>query len=71
MAGPAATPPAEPGIEPLILGRPTSQELTDQLLSPIWTRKSKGWLVAYGVASLGVLSLLIFATWTVWTGIGL
>jgi Ni/Fe-hydrogenase subunit HybB-like protein len=56
---------------PLIAGTRTDAELADQLLSPIWTRKSRGWLMAYGLTSLGALSLLVFATWTVWTGIGL
>ncbi|HXT95546.1 MAG TPA: NrfD/PsrC family molybdoenzyme membrane anchor subunit [Polyangia bacterium] len=56
---------------PLIGGTRTDTELADQLLSPIWTRKSRGWLLAYGITSLGALSLLVFATWTVWTGIGL
>jgi Ni/Fe-hydrogenase subunit HybB-like protein len=56
---------------PLIIGHRTDAELTDQLLSPIWTPKSRRWLLAYGITSLGLLSLVVFAGWTVWTGIGL
>ena len=55
----------------LITGHPSDRELTDQLLSPIWARKSRGWLIAYGVTALGTLALLVFATWTVWVGIGM
>jgi Ni/Fe-hydrogenase subunit HybB-like protein len=55
----------------LIVGQPTDAELTDQLLSPLWGRKSRGWLIAYAIAGLGTLVLLVLATWTVCVGIGL
>ncbi|HEY8926698.1 MAG TPA: NrfD/PsrC family molybdoenzyme membrane anchor subunit [Polyangia bacterium] len=55
----------------LITGTPTDRELADQLLAPIWRPRSRGWLLAYAVGALGTLCLLVFATWTVWTGIGL
>src|SRR5689334_754443 len=55
----------------LIIGRRTDRELTDQLLSPLWGRKSRGWLIAYGVGALRTLSLLVFATWTIWVGVGM
>jgi Ni/Fe-hydrogenase subunit HybB-like protein len=55
---------------PLIVGTQTDAELADQLLSPIWTPKSRGWLIAYGVTSIGALALLVFVTWTIWVGIG-
>jgi molybdopterin-containing oxidoreductase family membrane subunit len=55
----------------LILGTPSDAELTDQLLSPLWRRRSRKWLLAYGLAGLGTLSLLVFGTWTVCVGIGL
>jgi molybdopterin-containing oxidoreductase family membrane subunit len=55
----------------LITGTPTDRELTDQLLSPIWRPRSRGWLLAYGIAALGTLSLVVFATWTIWVGIGM
>jgi molybdopterin-containing oxidoreductase family membrane subunit len=55
----------------LIVGRPTDAELTDQLISPVWRRRSRRWLPAYGLGALGTLSLLVFATWTVCVGIGL
>jgi Ni/Fe-hydrogenase subunit HybB-like protein len=55
----------------LITGQASDRALTDQLLSPIWTRKSRGWLVAYGVTALGTLALLVFAGWTIVVGIGM
>ncbi|MFL5304932.1 MAG: NrfD/PsrC family molybdoenzyme membrane anchor subunit [Polyangia bacterium] len=55
----------------LIAGHPSDVELTDQLLSPIWGRKSRWWLLAYALTGLGTLVLLVFATWTICVGIGL
>jgi Ni/Fe-hydrogenase subunit HybB-like protein len=57
--------------EPLLVGRPSDGELTDQLLSPVWTRKPRSWLIAFGVMGGGTLLLFSMITWTVWTGIGL
>jgi hypothetical protein len=56
---------------PLIEGRRSDRELADQLLSPLWKPKSRGWLVAYAITGLGTLLLLVLATYTVVVGIGL
>src|SRR5262249_10429391 len=49
---------------------PTPRALAEQLLSPLWQRKSRSWLAAYAIFGLGTLGLLVFVTWTVSTGIG-
>lgn len=55
---------------PLIEGEPTDRSLTEQLLSPLWGRRSRWWWVAYGAGGLGTL-LLAGGVWrTVTTGIG-
>jgi molybdopterin-containing oxidoreductase family membrane subunit len=56
---------------PLITGTAGDRELTDQLLSPVWTPRPRGWLAAYGLAALGTLALIALAGWTIHTGIGL
>lgn len=56
---------------PLIEGHPSDAGLTDQILSPIWTPKGRGWLVVYAVTFLGTLLLAAAVSWTVAEGIGL
>jgi Ni/Fe-hydrogenase subunit HybB-like protein len=59
-------------LEPLLLGHPTDAELTHQLISPVWTPRSRpGWLAAFGLAALGTGLMVVALTATVWTGIGL
>jgi molybdopterin-containing oxidoreductase family membrane subunit len=55
---------------PLIDGHPQDRALADQLLSPLWTRKSRRWLAAYAITGLGTLLLFAMATYTVTVGIG-
>lgn len=58
--------------EPLILGRPTDAELAEQLLSPVWTPRSRtGWRAAFAIAALGTALLGYAVTVTVTEGIGL
>jgi molybdopterin-containing oxidoreductase family membrane subunit len=55
----------------LILGNPTDTELTDQLLSPVWTKQHWAWWIAFGIAAAGTGLLFALVTATVWYGIGL
>ena len=58
--------------EPLVLGHATDAELTHQLISPVWTPRSRpGWLAAFGIAALGTALLAVAVTATLWTGVGL
>ncbi len=67
----ALTSSATPPLAPLLLGHPTDAELTHQLISPVWTPRSRpAWLAAFGVAALGTTLLLYAVTVTVWKGIG-
>ncbi len=54
----------------LMLGAPGEAQLSDQLLSTAWTPRSKAWFAWIGVAAAGTLLLLVSATYTVVTGIG-
>src|SRR5512147_781700 len=57
--------------EPVLIGRPTDAELSDQLLSTAWRPWRKLGLIGFFVAMLGTISLIIGVTATVTTGIGL
>ena len=57
--------------EPVLIGNPSDAELTDQLLSPSWTVRGPRWMIAFALAAAVASLLFVFATWTVWTGIGL
>lgn len=56
--------------EPVLIGRPSDAELSDQLLSTAWRKGGPGWRVAFLVA--GALTLMLFGliAYTVATGIG-
>jgi Ni/Fe-hydrogenase subunit HybB-like protein len=54
---------------PVLRGRPGNAELTNRLLTPLWT-KSRGWWLLFGVTGLGSLWLAVTVTYTVVTGIG-
>jgi Ni/Fe-hydrogenase subunit HybB-like protein len=54
---------------PVLRGRPADAELTDRLLTPLWT-KSRGWWLLFGLTGLGSLWLGMTVTYTVVTGIG-
>jgi Ni/Fe-hydrogenase subunit HybB-like protein len=57
--------------DPLLIGRPDDAQLTDQLLSPVWTPKPIGWRLLFLFSGALTLLLLVLVTWTFWTGIGL
>jgi Ni/Fe-hydrogenase subunit HybB-like protein len=56
---------------PLVEGSPSDQQLTEQLLAPLWSPRSRAWLVGYGLTGLGATVLFVLAGWTVAKGIGL
>ncbi|WP_437594851.1 NrfD/PsrC family molybdoenzyme membrane anchor subunit [Sorangium sp. So ce1000] len=56
--------------EPLILGRPTDDELSEQLLSVVWKPRSKLWWAAFALTGAGTVVLVLAITYTVTTGIG-
>jgi Ni/Fe-hydrogenase subunit HybB-like protein len=54
----------------VLVGRPSDVELTDQLISPVWTPGTRLFRLAFLLAGLGTLLLLVTATYTVLVGIG-
>ena len=54
----------------VLLGRPSDVELSDQLLSPVWTPAGRLFRVAFVLAGLGTLLFVVTATYTVLVGIG-
>jgi len=56
---------------PVLLGAPTDQELTEQLLSTVYRPRSKAWLAAFLVAGMGVALLGTATILTVTQGIGM
>jgi predicted PurR-regulated permease PerM len=60
-----------PPSEPLLIGHPTDAELTEELLSPVWTPRNRvGWLIAFGISALLTGVLIVCVTVTLMTGIG-
>jgi molybdopterin-containing oxidoreductase family membrane subunit len=57
--------------EPEIIGSHSDAQLTDQLLSPVWTPGAHRWWLAFAIAGAFTSLLAVFAGWTVWSGIGL
>ncbi|AUX33091.1 MULTISPECIES: NrfD/PsrC family molybdoenzyme membrane anchor subunit [Sorangium] len=56
---------------PLILDAPTDDQLSKQLLEPVWKPRSRlGWMLAFGLALGGTGLLFLAITYTVLTGIG-
>lgn len=53
----------------VLKGRPTSVELTDELLAPIWTTP-RWWYAAVGVCGLGTSLFVVAITYTLVSGIG-
>jgi molybdopterin-containing oxidoreductase family membrane subunit len=56
---------------PVLVGSPTNAQLTEQLLSPVYQPRSKGWWGAFGLAGLGVALLLVGTFLTLTQGIGM
>ncbi|CAN94680.1 hypothetical protein sce4517 [Sorangium cellulosum So ce56] len=56
--------------EPLILGRPTDEELSEELLSVVWKPRSRLWWAAFALTGAGTVVLALAILYTVTTGIG-
>ncbi|WP_437668704.1 NrfD/PsrC family molybdoenzyme membrane anchor subunit [Sorangium sp. So ce131] len=56
--------------QPLLLGRPTDEALSEQLLSVVWKPRSRLWWAAFALAGAGTALLATTITYTVVTGIG-
>ncbi|KYF47770.1 hydrogenase [Sorangium cellulosum] len=56
--------------QPLLLGRPTDEALSEQLLSVVWKPRSRLWWSAFAVTGAGTALLAITVVYTVVTGIG-
>lgn len=55
----------------LIAGAPSDEQLSDQLLSPVWSPTSRLWVLSFLVTGAGTLVLFVFLGASVWTGTGL
>jgi molybdopterin-containing oxidoreductase family membrane subunit len=59
---------------PLLIGRPSTAEIGDQLLATTWARGGpgwrRGWRIAFGLSGALTLLLAVCVTYTVTTGIG-
>jgi molybdopterin-containing oxidoreductase family membrane subunit len=56
---------------PILLGRPTDAELSDQLLSPVYARRTWRFGVLLAATGLGTIGLLVLVGYVITTGIGL
>ncbi|AKT42133.1 NrfD/PsrC family molybdoenzyme membrane anchor subunit [Chondromyces crocatus] len=56
--------------EPLILGKPSDRELSEQLLSVVWRPQSRLWSLAFGAAGAGTALFFYCVYVTFTTGIG-
>ncbi|KYF73030.1 NrfD/PsrC family molybdoenzyme membrane anchor subunit [Sorangium cellulosum] len=56
--------------QPLLLGRPTDEALSEDLLSVVWKPRSRLWWAAFALTGAGTALLGITVTYTVVTGIG-
>ncbi|WP_437497208.1 NrfD/PsrC family molybdoenzyme membrane anchor subunit [Sorangium sp. So ce1099] len=56
--------------QPLLLGRPTDEALSEQLLSVVWKPRSRLWWAAFALTGAGTALLAITVTYTIVTGIG-
>jgi Ni/Fe-hydrogenase subunit HybB-like protein len=55
---------------PVLRGSPGDAELTDRLLTPLWTKSRGWWWLLFGATALGTVWLAVTVTYTVVTGIG-
>ncbi|WP_437565175.1 NrfD/PsrC family molybdoenzyme membrane anchor subunit [Sorangium sp. So ce542] len=56
--------------QPLLLGRPTDASLSEELLSVVWTPRSRLWWAAFALAGAGTAVLAFTVLYTITTGIG-
>jgi molybdopterin-containing oxidoreductase family membrane subunit len=56
---------------PVLEGRPTDRALVDQLIGRLWRPRARAWLLAHAVTGAGAVLLVVLATYTIITGIGL
>jgi Ni/Fe-hydrogenase subunit HybB-like protein len=55
---------------PLVLGRPTLHQISDDIAHPLESRPGKGWWICFGVAFAALLNLGGMVTWLIAKGIG-
>lgn len=56
--------------EPLVTGKPTLRDVTDQVIKPVMSKPSKEWWGAFAVAFAVFLLWVGALSYTFWTGIG-
>ncbi|AUX44134.1 hydrogenase [Sorangium cellulosum] len=56
--------------QPLLLGRPTDEALSEQLLSVVWKPRSRLWWAAFALAGAGTALLATTIVYTIVTGVG-
>jgi Ni/Fe-hydrogenase subunit HybB-like protein len=56
--------------QPLLLGRPTDETLSEDLLSVVWKPRSRLWWAAFALTGAGTVVLAISVIYTITTGIG-
>ncbi|KYF85452.1 hydrogenase [Sorangium cellulosum] len=56
--------------QPLILGRPTDEALSEELLSVVWKPRSRLWWAALALTGAGTIVLLTLVAYTIVSGIG-
>src|SRR5437868_6895445 len=56
--------------EPVFIGAPTDVELTDQLLSPVWTPRRRTFVLGLILCFAGTCAFIGFIAYTVMVGIG-
>lgn len=54
-----------------IEGQPTDEQLSEQLLSPVWSPTSRLWVLFFLMTGAGTLMLFALVLWSMWTGTGL
>jgi molybdopterin-containing oxidoreductase family membrane subunit len=55
---------------PVLAGRPSDRQLTEDLFRPVWGETRRGWLALVGIATGATGLLLVGATYTFYKGIG-
>lgn len=56
--------------EPLVTGKPTLRDVTDEVIKPVMSKPSKEWWAAFAVAFAVFLLWVVAISYTFWTGIG-
>jgi molybdopterin-containing oxidoreductase family membrane subunit len=66
------SPAKAPVLLPLrwVEGNPSFGDITDDIARPLEGRPGRGWWICFGIASIGLLDLLVCVTWLFYKGIG-